>query len=721
MTERNDDIASSPALPIEPVTLLIGLIRRWKIFVAAICVSGILGCIAAFTLGKRTFEAETIILYKTQELKNEPGGLTPPVSTRVWMVKIPPNLRQVAEKLKLDIDPKNLADLFDVRVEKRTSLVFIKAQWDSPTMAAKLANTLRDVFIANQMELIKTDAEKEMKELNVRFKKAEKEYTKADKKLQDFIAENKIVDLSKEIQWNVDQIASLGLSLSNSQNEKDILDLQKQNLTQRIKVLKGKVAEEKSVTTKGKSLADLNIRIERLRRAIHDDREQRKNHVELGKDALAYQRAKELFEKGLIAEQDLEKAKAVYEEQQVKALDTEQIEEWKRQLKVLEAEVIPEKESFKSPTQELLQSQQVKLLDMELQEVSLEKKVGHVRSQISKCKERLDVLTNLQRQQAALSKEVADKDAVRSEIQGRLARVRAEYDSEDSGFVMVSSARPPSQSIKSNRKIFFAALLFLGTMAGGILILASELLDTTIKSAAELQHKFSSPVIGVIPLINPSQSLLPDESSFPLIEIFRIIAHRVGRDIDKRGARIMITSTDRGEGKTLVTANLAACLGRHDQRVLVMDAQVRSIPSESDLRYMIAERDKPLKGLGEWLSFEAHEWTDIVWPTVLAGVECLPRVEAAVTPDLLGTGRMKELLEEVSKHFSLVLIDGPSVSDLVDAELVAQWCDAVIFVVRTRTCTSSALKTAVERLETSKVPIAGFVLNAVDQLYLKWA
>jgi Mrp family chromosome partitioning ATPase len=721
VTARDDNTTASPGLPIEPVTLLIGLIRRWKIFVAAVLLSAALGCIAAFTLGKRTFAAETILLYKVPEQKTEPGGLTPPVSTRVWMVKIPPNLRQVAEKLKLDMDPKNLADLFDVRVEKRTSLVFIKAQWDSPRMAADLANTLRDVFLANQMELLKSDAEKEMKELEVRLKKAENEYVRADSRLQDFIRENKIIDLAKEIQWNVDQIASLGLSLSSAQNERDILDLQKQNLVQRIENLKAKVVEEKSVATQGKSLADLNIRIERLRRAIHDNKEQRKNQVELEKDELAYQRAKELFEKGLIAKQDLEKARATYDEQHVKAVDTEQIEEWKRQLKVLEAEVIPEKESFRSPTQELLQSQQVKLLDMELQEVSLERKVGHVKAQIVTRKDRLDVLTNLQREQAALSKLAADKDSVRTDIQARLTRVRSEFDSEDSGFVVVSAARPPSQSIKSNRKVFFAVLLFLGTMIGGIVILASELLDTTIKSAAELQNKYPSPVIGVIPRIGPGQNLLPDESSFPLIETFRIIAHRLVRDVDKRGARILITSTDRWEGKTLVTANLAACLGRQDRRVLVMDAQVRSIPSETDLRYMIAERDKPLKGLGEWLSFEAHEWTDLVWPTVLPGVECLPRVEAAVTPDLLGTVRMKDLLDELSGHFSLVLIDGPSVSDLVDAELVAQWCDAVIFVVRSRSCTSSALKAAVERLENTGVPIGGFVLNTVDRLYLKWA
>ena len=198
-----------------------------------------------------------------------------------------------------------------------------------------------------------------------------------------------------------------------------------------------------------------------------------------------------------------------------------------------------------------------------------------------------------------------------------------------------------------------------------------------------------------------------------------MIVLNVRREVPKKNPVIMVTSTERWEGKTMVTANLGACMGRQDERVLLMDAEIRSVQSEIDLRYFISEKDKPLAGLGEWLSFEALSTDEIVWATELPGVECIPRLEAAVSPDLLGSGRMKELLEALSEQFSIILIDAPTVSTYVDAELLAQWCDAVIFVVRSRMCPASTLKKSIERVKSTGTPIAGFILNDVDQLYLK--
>jgi polysaccharide biosynthesis transport protein len=719
VTTPTEQAPSSSGLPFDPLTLLVGLILRWKIVVIALVCSLILGAVAAKLLGKQTFETETIIFYKEAD-KKEDTGRSPSVSNRATMIKIPSNLRAVSEKLKLGLAPQKLAGLIKVKVEKRTSLIIITAQWSTAKEVAKIANTMREVFIANQVALMRADTKKEMEGFESKLEVVSRNLKEADLKLQTFISDNKIVDLSKEIQWNVDQIASLEMLVSNSKNEADTIETQKQNIQERIANLKAKVIEEQSVSKAGKSLADLNIRIERLRRAIHDDKVKRKNTVEMGKDELAYLRAKELLDKGLIAKQDFEKAKAEFEAKEVDAIDTEEIKEWKRQLKVLEGEVIPEKENFKSPTQELLSSLQVKLLDMELQEVSLSKKVDFVNKQILRVKARLEVLAGLQRQHTALSKEVSTWDGQKLELESSLTKLRKSYESNDSGFVLVSEAPVPLQSVKSNKKIFFGAIAFLGTIIGFIVIVVSELNDKTIKSGSEVQNRFSRPVLGTIPDMKDEAGVFPDMDDFPLIEAFRLITLNVRRNYPKRGLRLMITSSERWEGRTMVVANLAACLGRQDERVLVMDAQIRSMESVVDLRYMVAEKDKPLKGLGEWLSFDVLSPEEMIWPTVIAGVECIPRLEAAVSPDLLGSMRMKELMDNLSENFSIIIVDGPPVGTLVDAELVAQWCDAMIFVVRSRSCVSSVLKKSVERMRGTGTPVAGFIVNFIDPLYLKW-
>ena len=353
-----------------------------------------------------------------------------------------------------------------------------------------------------------------------------------------------------------------------------------------------------------------------------------------------------------------------------------------------------------------------------------------------------------------------------------------------------------------------------GIMMGSVLIIALEVLDTTIKSEEELSLKLALPVLGVLPKLRAGHLRFPGKRASAFIEPSKIVARSIRRIVPKKGARILMVSAQHGEGTTVVAANLASCFGRQDERVLLVDAQVRSVedrhalrdlmqaaddetfslleqieasPSLSSaltapfrfiarairkispkkgarflafgaaagrrtksaaialmawsrrqigqvlhlgipgrlgedprtLRHLISEEDGTLKGLGEYLSYEADQLDDVVWPTVLPGVECLPRVGQAVIPDLLGSNRMSELLEEASERFSLILVDSPPVLPYVDADYLVQQSDAIVFVVQSRAYRASTLKKAVNRLKASGVPIVGVVLNGVERLYMK--
>jgi Mrp family chromosome partitioning ATPase/uncharacterized protein involved in exopolysaccharide biosynthesis len=705
-------------LPFEPLTLLIGLLRRWKIFAIFFVLSIPLGALAGVSFGTRIWEAETVMLYNPRDLGKDSILQTPPLETQLNMVKIPSNLEEVREKLKLPTSLKALGRACEVYVQRKTSLFFIKTQWDDAQKVAAIANTLRDVFINQQLELLKDAAATELRGLEARFKNVTDHLKKADQTLQKFISENKIVDLDLEIKWNLEQLTSLELLLSNARVDKETLELQKVSLEKRIEAMAAQEAKEKAAAAQTTDLADLNIRIERLRRAIHDDKVQRSDTADLVKYEQAFKRAETLYEKGLISKAEYEEIRADYEKAQVNALDTEQIMEWKRQLNLLEKMVIPEKASFKPEAGGMLQDMQLKALSMELEAVSLTQKVSHLDQERNRVKARLSVLTDLQRQYSELLREVTARETERKDLEKTLSQIRRVYESNTSDFTVISEAQVPLFRYKSNRKLISVVVAFLVNMIGLTLILGLELFDTTIKSGAELSQRFSLPVLGVLPHEKDSGRLFPGEMEFPLIEPFRIISHRILRYVPQNGARLMIVSAQAGEGKTMVAANLAAVLGRQDRRVLLVDAQVRAEENDRDLRYLISEKDQPLLGLGEYLSFQADHVKDIIWPTVLPGVECIPHVEQAVIPDLLASNRMREMLEETSKTFSMIMIDSPAANPYVDAELVAGLSDAILFVVRSRTCPASLLKKEIERISGSGTPIIGFILNDVDKLYL---
>ena len=705
-------------LPFEPLTLLIGLLRRWKILAIFFVVSIALGLFAGIKFGTRTYEAETVMLYTPEEGTEEGLGRTPPLATQIQMVKIPSNLEEVRERLRLPTSLKALGRACRVLVERKTSLVFIRATWDSAKEVAAITNTLRDVFIANQVRLAKENAGRDLRDLEARFKKVRSKLLNADGKLQKFITINKIVDLNMEVKWNLEQLTSLELLLSNAKVDKDTLVLQKASLEKRINGLKAKEAKDKATQAKTQGLADLNIRIERIRRAIHDDKVQRTDSVDMVKYKLAFERAQKLYEKGLISKAEYEETRADFERQEVEALDTEQIKEWKRQLHILEKQVIPEKTSFKSESGGMLHDFQLKALTMELDEVSMRQKVIHLEQERKRVMARLEILTDLQRKYAGLTREVRARETESKTLDRELTQVRRDYQSNRSNFTIISDAKIPLFRLTSNRKIIVIVVVFLINMMGFTLILGLELMDTTIKSAAELTQKFSLPVIGIIPKIKDAQGLFPDKAHFPLIEPFRIIVRRLRHLVPKKGARLMIVSVNPGEGKTMIATNLAAALGRQDERVLLLDAQARAQESERNFRYLITEKEKPIIGLGEYLSFQAESVKDIIWPTTLPGVECIPHVSEAVIPDVLASNRMQEMLEALSKDFSIIIMDAPAADKYVDAELVASMSDAILIVVQSRACPNSGLKRAIERLQETDVPIIGFILNNVDRFYI---
>jgi len=705
-------------LPFEPLTLLIGLLRRWKILAIFFVVSIALGLFAGIKFGTRTYEAETVMLYTPEEGTEEGLGRTPPLATQIQMVKIPSNLEEVRERLRLPTSLKALGRACRVLVERKTSLVFIRATWDSAKEVAAITNTLRDVFIANQVRLAKENAGRDLRDLEARFKKVRSKLLGADGKLQKFITINKIVDLNMEVKWNLEQLTSLELLLSNAKVDKDTLVLQKASLEKRINGLKAKEAKDKATQAKTQGLADLNIRIERIRRAIHDDKVQRTDSVDMVKYKLAFERAQKLYEKGLISKAEYEETRADFERQEVEALDTEQIKEWKRQLHILEKQVIPEKTSFKSESGGMLHDFQLKALTMELDEVSIRQKVTHLEQERKRVMARLEILTDLQRKYAGLTREVRARETESKTLDRELTQVRRDYQSNRSNFTIISDAKIPLFRLTSNRKIIVIVVVFLINMMGFTLILGLELMDTTIKSAAELTQKFSLPVIGIIPKIKDAQGLFPDKAHFPLIEPFRIIVRRLRHLVPKKGARLMIVSVNPGEGKTMIATNLAAALGRQDERVLLLDAQARAQESERNFRYLITEKEKPIIGLGEYLSFQAESVKDIIWPTTLPGVECIPHVSEAVIPDVLASNRMQEMLEALSKDFSIIIMDAPAADKYVDAELVASMSDAILIVVQSRACPNSGLKRAIERLQETDVPIIGFILNNVDRFYI---
>ena len=128
---------------------------------------------------------------------------------------------------------------------------------------------------------------------------------------------------------------------------------------------------------------------------------------------------------------------------------------------------------------------------------------------------------------------------------------------------------------RKQRDISLAALTGLLLSLG--LVFFFEYLDNRIKSPQELRATLNVPFLGMVPAVAGDQQALITEGVPPnFAEAIRSIRTNVLFSSAEEGAHVVVvTSAGPGEGKSVVSSNLAVSLAQAGQRVLLVDADMR--------------------------------------------------------------------------------------------------------------------------------------------------
>ena len=123
------------------------------------------------------------------------------------------------------------------------------------------------------------------------------------------------------------------------------------------------------------------------------------------------------------------------------------------------------------------------------------------------------------------------------------------------------------------------------------------------------------------------------------------------------------------------------------------------------------------RGLSTILSSKMSdtEMLDVIKKHEASGVHVLTSGTVPPNPaELAGSSRMRQLIEEGSASFDLVILDSPPVIPVSDGIALAAHAEAVIMVVRVGTVPSEVVRRAVEQIESVKGRVLGVVLNRVN-------
>jgi succinoglycan biosynthesis transport protein ExoP len=326
----------------------------------------------------------------------------------------------------------------------------------------------------------------------------------------------------------------------------------------------------------------------------------------------------------------------------------------------------------------------------------------------------------LESEQARLMADVATAQTTYDNLlaQYQLARIA---ESADGATVRVVDVAPlPTYAVAPNRKRAALMAMVLGLALGIGLAVGLDRLDDSVKSPDELPTRFGLPVLGQIPAIRVS-----DKQAHADIPLSRLVSHVDPRSVvaeayrslrtniafaraQSRVRTLVLTSPGPADGKSTTVANLAITFAQQGQRTLLVDADLRravldktfSVPRTPGLTEVIV-------GVSP-LSQSVH-------PTTVENLFVMASGQLPPNPsELLGSDRMREVLNEARESFDVVLFDSPPLLAVTDAAVLSTMVDGAILVVRVGNTSREAVRRAAAHLRAVHSRVLGAVLNDID-------
>jgi capsular exopolysaccharide synthesis family protein len=167
----------------------------------------------------------------------------------------------------------------------------------------------------------------------------------------------------------------------------------------------------------------------------------------------------------------------------------------------------------------------------------------------------------------------------------------------------------------------------------------------------------------------------------------------------------VVTSTNPKEGKTTTIANLAISFSQGEKKILLVDTDLR----RPAIHTRFGLRNSP--GLYDYLLGKAA-LDDVIRTSVMPNLDIVVSgTVAQVSPEILGSKKMKDFIAQMKQRYDLVLFDSPPLLAVTDAAMLAAETDGVLMVAAAETTLPAALKQSAEYLSQVGANLMGVVLN----------
>ncbi len=279
---------------------------------------------------------------------------------------------------------------------------------------------------------------------------------------------------------------------------------------------------------------------------------------------------------------------------------------------------------------------------------------------------------------------------------------------------VIDLAVVPGSPVRPDKTKNLMYAVIVGLLAGFVLSYGAHIYDDKIKTYKDIESYLGMPLLCEVPKIEAKMdydraTIVHTEPESLAAEAFSNLRATLGVNPNAKDTKVLlVTSTAPGEGKTLVSSNMAIAFANDNLRTVLIDA---------DLRHPSIGKDFQLKtelGLSQYLSDGCNK-EEIILTTQVRNLDIVPAGKVSKNPaESLGSGRMRELIEDLRQRYDRVIIDSPPVGVVSDAIVLLPRVQAIVFVTHFRKLRRDAVARAVKKLREMGAPLVGSVLNNID-------
>lgn len=352
--------------------------------------------------------------------------------------------------------------------------------------------------------------------------------------------------------------------------------------------------------------------------------------------------------------------------------------------------------------------------------------------QVSKWRESLEAeieatLADISRTQADLKNAVDDTQKTR--LEASLAQYRTTYSSllasaqqartaeaqATNNLVVAEPAVTADKPIRPRTLTNTLLAAVIGAMLAVGVAFLIEYLDDTVKTPDDVQRVSGLSTLGAIARLKDGgvarQIIAWSRTRVPESEAYRTLRTNIQfSSVDKPIRSLMVTSSSPGEGKSTTAANLAVVLAQANQRVIIVDTDLRrpvlhkvfGVPNNTGLTTALLA--------GEAAEFDLH-----LQPTEIESLKVLTSGPIPPNPsELLGSHKMATLVSSLVDSTDIVIFDSPPVLAVTDAAVLSRQVDGALVVVDAGRTKEQALANAVLELQKASASVLGVALNRLD-------